>query len=419
MHVMFIHPNFPAQFGQAAYYLSSQLGWKCTYVTSVDTTELKLPFDHLNYRVQEGEQPKVFHNPENLQGILEHLLAVYRGLRSVPQVKPDVVIGHMSYGTMLYLRTLYKCPFIGYFEMLPPPFWGEELAYRREFPPPDGVRLFNATYHTMTYLHLNCVEAAYTATRFQMSTAPTEYQYKFKVIPDGIDCNFFSRKPLPRPLEFRGVPIGPDTRVVTYVSPGLESVRGFDLFMKATKIIAQEVPNAIFLIAGDERTVYGHEMYHIGQQSFKQWVLSQDQYPLERYHFLGLIPPDELARLYSLSDVHMYLTVPHLVSQSLLQAMASECVVVGSKTAPVVEFIDDGEQGLLTNFYDVEGLAQRAIKVLKEPNAFRAIGQAARERILMQCEVQKSLSDLGLWLQTFQSQAADDLFGALGGMGPR
>ena len=52
MHVMFIHPNFPAQFGVPAHYLSSQRRWPCTFVTSVDTRQLELPFTHINYRAK-------------------------------------------------------------------------------------------------------------------------------------------------------------------------------------------------------------------------------------------------------------------------------------------------------------------------------------------------------------------------------
>jgi glycosyltransferase involved in cell wall biosynthesis len=414
MHVMFVHPNFPTQFGQAAFYLTTQMGWQCTYVTSVDTTALKLPFNHLNYRIQDGPQPKVFRNPENFQGLLDHLMAVYRGLRSQPEVQPDLVVGHMSYGTMLYLRNLYKCPFVGFFEMLPPPFWTDEMNYRKEFPAPEGVRLFNASYHALTHLHLNAVDAVYTPTQFQMGTAPKEYQYKFKVLPDGVDTAFFERKALTRPMEFRGIAIGPQTRVVTYVSPGLESVRGFDIFMKAAKIISQQSPDTLFLIAGDERTVYGHEQFQLGDKSFKQWVLSQDQYDLSRFHFLGVIPANDLATLFSLSDVHMYLTVPHLVSGSLLQAMASECMVVGSATAPVMEFIDNDVNGLLTDFYDHEGLAQRALQVLKDPGAMRPLGQAARSRIVERYEVRKCLDDLALFFQNFKTQTVDDLFTDLG-----
>jgi glycosyltransferase involved in cell wall biosynthesis len=413
MHVLFIHPNFPAQFGHVAMHLATQLGWQCTVVTAIDTTHLELPFNHINYKVYDGPQPKVFYNPDNLQGLLDHLAAIYKGMRSVPQIRPDLVVGHMSYGTMLYLRNLYPCPFVGFYELLPPPFWGEAMVLRKEFPPPESVRLFHATYHTLTYLHLHAVDACYTPTHYQKSTAPAEWQHKFHVIFDGVDAEFFQPRQVQRPIDFHGLTIGPDTRVVTYVSRGLESVRGFDLFMKAAKRISQEMDDVIFLIAGDERTNYGHELYHIGQQSFKQWVLSQDNYDLSRFHFLGLIPPQDLALLYNLSDLHIYLTVPYVLSWSLLMAMASGCTILGSATAPVQEVID-GAQGLLVDFYDADGLAEKALRVLREPGQFRHLGAAARERVLEHYEVRKCLNKLtNLFLNVTRRSGTDAAFEGL------
>src|SRR5438270_11252153 len=122
---------------------------------------------------------------------------------------------------MLYLRSLYNCPFIGYYEVLPAPCWGDGLILRKEYPPPEGVRLFNATYHALTYLHLHACDAGYTPTRFQLGTAPKELQYKLRVIFDGVDCDWFQRRPVDKPFAFHGRTIGPSTRVVTYVSRGL------------------------------------------------------------------------------------------------------------------------------------------------------------------------------------------------------
>lgn len=394
MHVMFIHPNFPAQFGHIALHLSTALRWQCTCVTSIDTTHLKLPFVHLNYRLQPGPLPKVFYNPGNLPDLMKHLAAVYRGLKSAPQVQPDLVVGHISYGTLLYLKNLYKCPFVGYFELLPPPFWSDGLILRREFPPTEDVRLFNATYHTLTYLHLHAVDAGYTPTQYQLTTAPPELRYKLRVIHDGINTEFNKRRALPRPFEFRGRTIGPDTRVVTYVSRGLESIRGFDIFMKAAKRIYQAMDNVIFLVAGDERTNYGHELHHIGKQTFKQYVLSQDSYDLQKFHFLGRIPPEELVTLFSLSDLHVYLTAPYVVSWSLLQAMSAECTILGSATAPVQEVIDHDVHGLLADFYDVDGLAVHALRVLRDPAAFRPLGVAARARVLERYDKDRCIGQL-------------------------
>src|SRR5205085_6798327 len=141
------------------------------------------------------------------------------------------------------------------------------------------------------------VDAAYTPTHFQLSTAPAELRHKLRVNFDGVDTNLFQRRPVPRPVEFRGLTIGPNTRVVTYVSRGLESIRGFDIFMKVAKRIYQEIPDVVFLIAGDERTNYGHERHHIGDQTFKQYVLGRDDYALSKFHFLGLIPTTDLPTL--------------------------------------------------------------------------------------------------------------------------
>jgi glycosyltransferase involved in cell wall biosynthesis len=402
---MFLHPNFPGQFGPIALHLAAERKWPVTFVTSVETSHLQLPFNRIRYKLP-GPQSQTFFNPSTLQGHLEHLGAVYTGLRSVPQLKPDLVVGHMSYGTLLYLRNLYDCPFVGYFELLPPPFWTDGLVLRKEYPPPEGARLFNATYHALTYLHLHAVDAGYTPTHFQLGTAPAELRHKLRVIFDGMDTALFQRRTVPRPAQFRGLTLDANTRVVTYVARGLESVRGFDIFMRAARRIADEMSDVIFLIAGSERTDYGHELNYLGGKSFKQHVLEQVGYDPGRFHFLGHIPLEELVTLYNLSDVHFYLTVPFVLSWSLMQALASECVVVGSATAPVQEVIDDDVQGLLADFYDVDGLAERALRVLRDPGQYRHLGQAARQRVLERYESRVCHEQLVQFFQSFARPGA-------------
>jgi glycosyltransferase involved in cell wall biosynthesis len=412
MHVLFIHPNFPAQFGQLAEYLVTRRGWQATYLTSVDTTALNLPFNHVNYRLNDGPQPKSFTNPDTLQGLTDHLLAIYRGMRNAQQLpRPDLVVGHMSYGTMLYLRNLYQCPFIGFFELYPPPFWTDQMILRREFPPTEGVRLFHSTYHALTALHLLMVDGAYTPTAFQKSTAPPEFRNKITVLHEGVPTDLFQGRRMVRPTTFHNIPIGPQTKVVTFVSRGLESVRGFDIFMKMAARVAQEIPDVLFLIAGTDKTFYGHEQLHIGQQqSFKQYVLSQGEYDPQKFHFLDFIDLKELATLFNLSDLHVYLTVPYVLSQSLIQAMASECLILSSATAPVQEVIKDGHEGLLVDFYDVDALTRRALEMLRSPDDFLPLRQAARERALREHDRLKCLEATAQFFQLFSGRARDRLF---------
>ncbi|MFL5329958.1 MAG: glycosyltransferase [Gemmataceae bacterium] len=394
MHVLFIHPNFPAQFGHLAHHLATRLGWQCTCVTSVDTTHLNLPFTHINYKLEPGPQPKTFYNPSSLDGMMQHLIAVYRGLKGVVDLKPDLVVGHISYGTWLYLRNLYDCPFVGYFEVLPPPFWTEGLALRPEYPPPEGVRLFNAVYHALTYLHLHAMDAGYTPTHYQLTTCPPELQYKLKVIHDGIDTDACQPFQVPRPTNFRGVAIPEGVRVVTYVSRGLESLRGFDIFMKVAGRIVRERPDTIFLIAGDERTNYGHDLHHINPKTFKQHVLEQCDFDLKNFHFLGLIPNQDLPTMLNLGDLHMYFTAPFVLSWSMLQAMSCGSLMLGSATAPIQEVIQDGVNGLLADFDDIDGLAAKALKALNDPAGHKHLREAARQTILDKYAIDLCLKQL-------------------------
>jgi glycosyltransferase involved in cell wall biosynthesis len=399
---MFINPGFPAQFGNLAYHLATQMAWPTTFVTTADTSRLQLPFARITYAVHSPPWPPGLTNHGNLYVLFEHMQAVYRALQARPQVKPDLVVGHMFYGTMLYLKNLYRCPFVGYFDWLPPPFWSEAFALRPEFPPPENVRLLHSLCHTFKYLHMHAVDAVYTPTNYQLSTFPEEWRHKARVIFDGMDTALFHRRPVPRPAQFRGFTLGPDTRVVTFASHGLESIRGFDIFMKMAKRICQQMDNVVFLIAGKEETCYGHEQYHIGGQSFKQYVLARDDYDLKRFHFLGWLSIEELITMFCLSDLHVYLTVPFVLSWSLVEAMSTECTILGSATPPVQEAIDHGVHGLLADLYDVDGLTGHALEVLRDPARFRHLGAAARARVIERYETKRCLPQL---VQLFEEVA--------------
>jgi glycosyltransferase involved in cell wall biosynthesis len=137
----------------------------------------------------------------------------------------------------------------------------------------------------------------------------------------------------------------------------------------------------VFLIVGSDRVAYGGDLKFIRDKSFKEFVLKQDEYDLNRLLFLGQVKPAELVRILNLSDLHIYLTVPFVLSWSMLDALACGCTVLASDTPPVREFIRAGETGLLRNFFDVDGFAEAALRVLADPGAYRHLGQAG-ERLI-------------------------------------
>jgi glycosyltransferase involved in cell wall biosynthesis len=171
-------------------------------------------------------------------------------------------------------------------------------------------------------------------------------------------------------------PFPAGTRIVTYVSYGLEALRGFDIFMKVAKRISQARSDVVFVVVGADRVQYGEDLRFIRAPTFAQHVLDQDQYSLSRFLFTGQILEEQLVEILSLSDVHIYLTMPFVLGWSLLDALACGCTVLASDTAPVREVLQHEQNGLLADFYDVEGLARLALQVLDDPEKYRPLGQA-------------------------------------------
>src|SRR5437667_11142775 len=97
--------------------------------------------------------------------------------------------------------------------------------------------------------------------------------------------------------------------------------------------------------------------------------------------FLGQVEPARLAEILGRSDLHIYLTVPFVLSWSLINALACGCTVLASDTAPVQEVIQHEQCGLLRDFFDVDGFVQLADKVLNDPARYRPLGQAARAMV--------------------------------------
>jgi glycosyltransferase involved in cell wall biosynthesis len=166
-------------------------------------------------------------------------------------------------------------------------------------------------------------------------------------------------------------------KVVSYATRGMESMRGFDIFMKAAKKLADRRKDVIFLIAGQDRVCYGGDERFTGGKSFKEWVLSQDSYDLSRFQFLGLIPPTELAKLFSVTDVHVYLTVPFVLSWSLVDALACGATVLASDTPPVREMIQPGVNGVLFDFFNPDALAELAHQLLDRKEQYQVLGRQA------------------------------------------
>jgi len=389
---MYVHQNFPAQFGHIASHLATRLNWKCTFVTQAPPGTSD-GIERIQYKLAGGATKSNHFCSRTFENTIWHCDGVFRALKARPEVRPDLIVGHSGFGSTLFLRELYPdVPCVNFFEFYYSPHDPDsDMDFRQDL----GWEIQEIKYlrsrarNAMILLDLQNCQVGYIPTNFQRSKFPEIYQPKLRTIFDGVDRNVYHgfneelRPPVSQRVhrKIAGIDIPPNKRVVTYVSRGFESMRGFDIFMRSAKLICDRYPDVQIIVIGTDRIAYGGDEGYLNGKTFKQWVLSQDKYDLDKIRFVGRINPLELARVLASSDLHIYLTVPFVLSWSMMDAMSAGAVVLGSATSPVKEMIRNGENGFLADFFKPEEFAEKAVKVLCNPDEFRPLGRAAEQMI--------------------------------------
>src|SRR5580658_6264346 len=299
MQVLYVHQSFPAQFGHIAAHLARTLNWKCYFVSQTSPGEI-VGVERIQYDLAGGATSRTHYCSRTIENTVWHCEAVYNAIKERPEIKPDLIVGHSGYGSTIFLRELFpKTPVLNLFEFYYRPREPEnDMDFRGDL----GWELTPQTYmrsrcrNATILLDLQNCQLGYCPTEFQRSRFPAEFQYKLRSVFDGMDRSVYHgynemlRPPIgQRPARtVAGVEVPAETRIVTYVSRGFESMRGFDIFMRAARLIARERQDVIFIIAGNEKMPYGGDEQYLGEhQTFKDWVLAQDEYDLSRFHFVG------------------------------------------------------------------------------------------------------------------------------------
>src|SRR5512140_3136490 len=132
MNVLFVHQNFPAQFGHIAARLVAEFGYKCSFV-SLRPAKTVSGVRLIQYRPVGGATRHTHYCSRTFENCVAHAHGVYEALRKEPDVRPDLIVAHSGFGSSLFLSNLYNCPIINYFEYyysVP----GTDLDFRPEFP---------------------------------------------------------------------------------------------------------------------------------------------------------------------------------------------------------------------------------------------------------------------------------------------
>ena len=306
----------------------------------------------------------------------------------------DVIVAHPGWGEAMFVKDVFpSTPLLTYFEF----FYsatGADVGFDPEFPtgPESAQRL---RVRNMPHLAaLNACDAGFTPTRWQHSRLPTEYRGRVAVVHEGVDTDAVRPDPVAR-FEWQGRVFEAGQPVVTYVARNLEPYRGIHVFLRALPALLAAEPDAQVIVVGGDEVSYGLPSPH--PQGWRAWVteqLANAGTPLdaERVHFVGKLPHAQYLKVLQVSAAHVYLTVPFVLSWSLLEAMAAGALVIGSATAPVQEVIVDGQNGRLVDFFDRDALVATVSAALRDPTRGRALREAARATVVQRYDVRRCVA---------------------------
>lgn len=365
MDVLFIHQNFPGQFRHIARHLADLSNFRVLaigqdHAPGLDSVQLHKYRPHRKASSKTHPYARTFEEAVlNGQQVLRLLLKLQQD-----GYEPDVVVAHPGWGETLYVKQVFPKTRLIHFCEYYYHTQGADVGFDPEFPltMDDCARI--SSRNALHLLNLENCDTAITPTHWQHSLHPVAYQDKIKVIHEGIDVTRLgpdSKAVLQLP---NGKVLKAGEPTITYVARNLEPYRGFHQFMRALpRVLAAHTTCQVVIIGGDDVS-YGSRPKDAANWRTK--LLSENPVDQSRVHFLGKVEYSTYCKALQVSAVHIYLTYPFVLSWSLLEALASGCLVIASDTEPVREVIRHGDNGWLIDFFDDQMLFNKILDILSD-----------------------------------------------------
>ncbi len=381
MKFLFVHQNFPGQFLHLVRHLVESRQHEIVFITEPNANVIqgvrKVP-----YRKPALPSPECHPGTRELDAGLRRADAVFQVAKNLQSLgfEPDVIIGHHGWGEMLSLVDVWpRAPIYGYFEFYYNPERAD-VGFDPEFPNNTldfpRIRAKNAINH----IALNLGQHGNSPTRWQRSTYPDWAQKQIDLLWEGVDLDVCRPDAAHRrkPLRIGGMTVKPTDTLVTYVSRDLEPYRGFHTMMRTLPALQKARKDLKVIMVGSDGVSYGVMPPEGGTWRERMMKEVGNSIDLERVAFPGRVSYADYLSMMKRSDTHVYLTYPFVASWSLRESLALGCAVIGSDTQPVQEFIQHGETGLLTSFFDPQALATTVLDLLENKSLNSKLRSNAR-----------------------------------------
>lgn len=402
--ILLVHQNFPGQFRRIGHEWARQPGWEVIGLgrrTAPGMDAVRwIPYD-LSRQPHKQQHPYL----RQMESAVLHGQAAARVMLQLKQkgYKPDAILAHPGWGETLYVRDIFPdARLIHFCEW----YYGtpnSDTGFDPEFPSTFDTLAKLRTWNALHNLNLEHCDAGVSPTNWQRSRHPDIYLPKIHLAHEGIDTDLLKPDPMAQLTLPGGHTVKAGDPVITYVARNLEPYRGFHTFMRTLEKVQKAHPRCHTIIVGGDDVSYGSKP--TDAPNWREKMLREVSLDATRTHFMGKVPYDVYRKVLQVSAAHVYLTYPFVLSWSMLEAMATGCLLIGSRTGPVEEVVVDGENGLLVDFFDTGAMADRIVQALDNQAALQPLRQAAQRCVRERYSLVEGERQFRRLLETGKNQA--------------
>jgi phosphatidyl-myo-inositol dimannoside synthase len=196
------------------------------------------------------------------------------------------------------------------------------------------------------------------------------------ILHPGCDVEWYQPREVSADSRLRMLREQANARVILSVG-NLVQRKGHDMVIRALRAVLKDVPDALYLIAGDGP--YRSELESIAMQAGVG----------DRVIFAGSIPEKQLPEVYGLADVFVLPSRMRLESYDVegfgmvfLEANACGKPVIGGRCGGIPDAIVEGTTGFLVDPLDPGEIADNIVRLLDNPELGRRMGLEGRQRVV-------------------------------------
>ena len=380
MRILFVHNNFPGQYARIIRHLKTKPDFELLSA-SLATNPQPAPIKRIGYTPHREARNDIHPALYYTEKTIIRGQAAYKALMPLKQKgwKPDIILAHSGFGDGLFMKDLWPdAKYLPYFEWYYRAYGSDASFLDHEAPKTPDTEFRLRLKNTAILQDLAAMDWGQCPTNFQKSQFPELFHSKISTLHDGVDTDYFTPDP------DAAFTIGEHTfrkgdPVISYIARGMEPYRGFPQFMEALSILQKKNSAVHAIIIGEDRVAYGTKRQD--GQTYKDWALKEFPIDPTRTHFLGRQPLKVLKKVLQITAAHVYLTVPFVLSWSMMEAMSTGALIVGSDTDPVTEMIEDSKNGILVPFWDPRILAKRLCEITENSASYDHMRAAGRDLI--------------------------------------